>query len=296
MKQQSNDESRGEIPVVFSCKQNELLGVIHHAGDRCAIGMLIVVGGAQYRAGAHRQFVLLARKLASVGVSVMRFDQRGTGDASGEKRAFDQINNDIKCAIDVFMQQCPHLSGVVIWGLCDAASAALFYGNKDNRVQGLILLNPWVQTNLGEAKTYLKYYYLQHLASLSFWRNFFTLKVDYLKSAFSLMRSIKELTVSSALGFLLNKDKKTILPDQLFDCLSRFPYPVLFILSGHDLTADQFRELVKSDPKWKNILTEQRISKYNFPAADHTFSSAIWRDQVADWTLDWLIEVNTNGK
>jgi hypothetical protein len=29
----------------------------------------------------------------------------------------------------------------VIWGLCDGASAAMFYAEQDRRVSGLVLLN-----------------------------------------------------------------------------------------------------------------------------------------------------------
>jgi len=47
-------------------------------------GVLIVVGGPQYRVGSHRQFVMLARFLADHGVPCMRFDYRGMGDVSGE--------------------------------------------------------------------------------------------------------------------------------------------------------------------------------------------------------------------
>jgi len=56
---------------------------------RAACGVLIVVGGPQYRVGSHRQFLLLSRRLAAEGHPVMRFDYRGMGDASGAMRGFE---------------------------------------------------------------------------------------------------------------------------------------------------------------------------------------------------------------
>ncbi len=58
----------------------------------------------------------------------------------------------------------------MIWGLCDAASAALFFAHREPRVRGLILVNPWARTIGGNAKTYIKHYYTARLLDPSFWR------------------------------------------------------------------------------------------------------------------------------
>ena len=51
-----------EIPVTFSCKNNALIGITHHGEQNAKRGVVIVVGGPQYRVGSHRQFLLLARE------------------------------------------------------------------------------------------------------------------------------------------------------------------------------------------------------------------------------------------
>lgn len=53
------------------------------------IGVVVVVGGAQYRVGSHRQFVRLARRLAAAGHPVLRFDLPGMGDSPGEPVPFE---------------------------------------------------------------------------------------------------------------------------------------------------------------------------------------------------------------
>ena len=56
-----------ESVLTFRCESDELLGIVsvslanESAND---VGIIIVVGGPQYRAGSHRQFVQLARSLA----------------------------------------------------------------------------------------------------------------------------------------------------------------------------------------------------------------------------------------
>ncbi len=58
--------------------QNELIGIIHtpdHTAHR--VGLLIIVGGPQYRIGPHRQYVHMARYCAAHGIAAMRFDYQG---------------------------------------------------------------------------------------------------------------------------------------------------------------------------------------------------------------------------
>lgn len=289
-----------ETPVVFQCHGDQLTGIIHQADMSDRLGVLLVVGGPQYRVGSHRQFVLLARELAANGIPVMRFDYRGMGDAEGKARTFAAVEEDIRAAMATFYQACPNLPGVVIWGLCDAASAALFYGYQDERVKGLVLLNPWVFTEQGAAKTYLKHYYLQRLLSPDLWRKVFGLRFDYRRSLVSLVGLCKKLVSNTAVSSTIDQQIGRVggnldLPARMCECLRRFKHPVLLILSGRDLTADEFKEAVKQDTQWQALLADPRVSRYNFASADHTFSSRLWRDQVAGWTLAWLNLLNTQS-
>jgi len=255
-------------------------------------GVLIIVGGPQYRVGSHRQFLLLARHLAAEGIPCMRFDVRGMGDSEGQVRSFEQLDQDIAAAIDCFFSSCPHLTQVVLWGLCDGASAATFYAYQDSRVTGLVLLNPWVFTEQGEAKAYLKHYYLQRLLSRDFWCKVFSFKFDYVASLGSLFnllrRALTKKHVDQSANTLTKVDENLILPVRVRECLKQFSHPVLLILSGRDLTADQFKDVVQGDPQWQALLHESRFTRHDFPDSDHTFSSKAWRDQVADRTANWV--------
>lgn len=281
-----------ETPVVFDCQGDALLGMIHAADSSASTGVLIIVGGPQYRVGSHRQFLLLARHLATEGIPCMRFDVRGMGDSEGKARCFDQLDQDIAAAIDCFLNSCPHLTQVVLWGLCDGASAATFYAYQDSRVTGLVLLNPWVFTEQGEAKAYLKHYYLQRLLSRDFWRKVFSFKFDYVASLGSLFnllrRALTKNHVDQSADTLTKVDENLILPVRVRECLKQFSHPVLLILSGRDLTADQFKDVVHSDPQWQALLHDSRFTRHDFAEADHTFSSQTWRDQVADWSAAWV--------
>ena len=104
-----------ETPVCFDCAGESLIGIVAEATRPAPVGVVIVVGGPQYRVGSHRQFVLLARSLAAAGWSVLRFDHRGIGDSEGEPRSFEAIDADIAAAIDAMHRFLPGLRNLPRW-------------------------------------------------------------------------------------------------------------------------------------------------------------------------------------
>ena len=269
--------------VRFLCHNDWLYGVLsmpERAGTR---GIVILVGGPQYRAGSHRQFTLLSRYLASCGIATMRFDYRGMGDSEGDARSFESVNDDIRCAIDHFIQCVPGMTEVVIWGLCDAASAALFYAWRDSRVSGLVLLNPWVRTESGLAKTHLKHYYFSRLFEAELWKKIFAWKVDYVAAARSFINVVRVAWFKQ-----VQPGAPASLPDRMLDGYSRFKGRVLLILSDDDLTASEFGDLAAANEKWRALLGNQRTQIFTLPGANHTFSTRALRDKVGQRTKDWL--------
>ncbi len=121
-----------ERAIVFMCDGNRLLGILHEPSNATRRGILVVVGGPQYRVGSHRHFVILARALAGKGVPVMRFDRRGMGDSDGPSKDFDEIGLDIQCALEQFFRELPGLDGVVLLGLCDGAEDLSLVGRRRN--------------------------------------------------------------------------------------------------------------------------------------------------------------------
>ncbi len=274
-----------ERGLTFTCGGDELVGILHPAAAPASTGVLVVVGGPQYRVGSHRQFVLLARWLAEAGIPVFRFDYRGMGDSSGDQRDFQGIGADIAAATNAFQAEVPGLRRIVVWGLCDAATAAAFYAPTDSRVCGLVLLNPWVRTDAGAAKAHLRHYYRRRVLEPGFWRKIASLRFDYGRS----WRSLRDLATRSGLiGGAGRLDADLPLPQRFARALDAFGGSALIVLSGNDLTAAEFRDCVAGSAEWQAIVGRPSISWRDLPEADHTFSRRLWRDQVSRWTVDWV--------
>jgi len=273
-----------EHTLLMPCEGDVMLGVLCRPEQPLGRGLVIVVGGPQTRVGSHRQFVLLARRLAQAGYPVLRFDYRGMGDSEGDARDFDAIHADIGCALDALQQACPAVQTVALWGLCDGATAAALYGGaSDARVAGLCLLNPWVRSPATLARTHLKHHYTARLLQVAFWRKLVSGKLDVvpaLRALWGAVRASRQRgeSTSAALSF----------QTRMAQALCRFPGPVLLVLSGNDYTAREFSDTVSTDPHWRGFLQRSGVHRLDVAGADHTFSRPSWRLAVESAVLDWM--------
>jgi exosortase A-associated hydrolase 1 len=274
-----------ERALAFPCHGDWLYGILSVPAASCQRGVLVVVGGPQYRVGSHRQFALLARALAQNGIAAMRFDYRGMGDSEGEARSFEAVEDDLRAAIDAFMNAVPGMREVVLWGLCDAASAVTMYAARDARVSGLVLLNPWVRTVDSIARTTLRHYYRDRLRDPVFWRQVVRGQLDYARSFKSMYKLVRAAFGATGAA---PADTQISLPDRMHAGMRDFGGPVLVIIGSADLTGREFCDLAGATPKWKRLLDAPRVTQYRIEKADHTFSRRVWRDQVAGWTCEWM--------
>ena len=273
-----------EAALVFPVAGERLLGIVARPDGPRDCAVLLVVGGPQYRVGSHRQFLLLSRRLAAEGYPVMRFDYRGMGDSGGAVRSFDAVGEDIGAAIDAFLEACPGVRRIVLWGLCDAASAALLHvqASRDPRIAGLVLLNPWVRSEASLAQTHIKHYYGQRLLQRAFW-------VKLLSGKMQIVRSLRGLLDNAMLARGTGSPRQSrSFQDLMAEGWRQFDGEVLLILSGQDYTAKEFLEYVASDPAWSGVLDSRKLSRVDVADADHTFSSEELRSRVENETLKWL--------
>lgn len=100
--------------------------------------------GVLHRIGPHRLHVRLARRLAALGFASLRLDLSGIGDSLGgaEARSFrDSAVLDTKAALDG-LGATLGAGRFVLFGLCSGADNALATALVDDRVVGIVLVDP----------------------------------------------------------------------------------------------------------------------------------------------------------
>jgi len=292
-----------ERPVVFDCNGSELIGIvaIPKAAPCHHVGVVVLVGGPQYRAGSHRQFTLLCRHLAEQGIASLRFDYHGLGDSDGPPAlGVEGVEDDLRAAIDAFALAVPTATGVVLWGLCGAASASALYAESDARVTGLVMLNPWVRTEEGLAKTRLRHYYLGRMADPAFWARIARGDVAVASAVGSFGASVLKAvgwgrgSASTSAshapeGIGAAPVEHESLPARMLNSLQQRKLPTLVVLSGDtDLTANEFRQVAGGSAASRRWMNSPGVECHEIEGSNHTFARAEWRDRVAAVTTRWV--------
>jgi exosortase A-associated hydrolase 1 len=214
------------------------------------------------------------------------------GDSAGE-RSGATAAADIGAALDAFQATVPGLEEIVLWGLSSAGTLAACYAPRDQRVRGVVMVNPWTEAARGRAAAHLRHYYVTRLASRALWRRACTGRVDFGRSLRGLARTIAACGRGPAadaappIGGVADGEF-TLMPSELLASLQAFSGRSLLILCGGDEEALVFRSNVVATAAWRRLEARALATRRELPEANHTFSRRDWRDQVARWTGEWL--------
>lgn len=270
--------------ITFKSGDDELVGILHLPDDAKQLGVLILVGGPQYRVGAHRQFLQWARAFARAGFPAMRFDYAGVGDSAGEFRGFEHTDADIASALAKLTDAQPQLKDVCLVGLCDGASAALMHGARLPGVSRLILINPWVWSEASESQTFVKHYYRGRITDPDFWKALFTGKVKLGAAVGDFCRRLIG-SKRSAAGQAATADAYQ---SRMAQGLRDFPGQTLIVLADSDLVAKDFEDHAARDAIWRHVLQSDGVRIVHIEDADHTFSRPAAHEHLLKVMLDWL--------
>jgi len=300
-----------EISVSFLCGQNRLYGILHRPLRPVGPGLLLLAGRPALRTGRHRLFVLLARAWAEMGVPVMRFDYRGSGDSEGEMGTLEMTREDISAAIDALQSYMPGLQQVVLWGLCGGAADAILYAPGDARVTGVVLANPWLYDSRVRTLAAIRRRGTMYLWKVRRWARLAGTR----RSQKSNPGGIGPLPVAAGSWFsetsLVGSDaansSDTVVPleaeavdrayrsyraadisKRLADSLQQFKGQVLVILSGKDTGAQAFKHTARLSLRWRRLLSAKRVRWHELPEANHSLRRPEWRERASAYTLEWL--------
>jgi alpha-beta hydrolase superfamily lysophospholipase len=136
-------------PLYFSADNSRLFGWLHRPGAARTsdLGMVICKPFGYEAICGHRTMRTLADSAAGLGVPVLRFDYRGTGDSADGDASADQIEvwlRDVAAAIST-LRRCAGVSRVCLLGFRLGALLAALAAAGRAGVDALILVAPVIE-------------------------------------------------------------------------------------------------------------------------------------------------------
>ena len=144
--------------------------------------------------------------------------------------------------------------------------------------------------------TVLSEYYHRRLTDWAKWKELLispkkTIRavISFASVLLNIVKSLFQSRSESAADLQLSPEyRKNEIADAMFEGLTHYPGKLCFILSGNDLTAAEFEQVFESSDWLKNKENAAKTTVHRIDRATHTFSSAEWRAQVEQITLEFV--------
>lgn len=129
-------------------KATTLVGIITHPAeadlDVTRPGVILLNSGILHRVGPNRLYVEMARRLATMGFVVLRFDFSGIGDSPvrNDHLPFDKSAVSEAGAAMNHLETVKGIDRFILAGICSGAAISFKMACQDPRVIGAFLINP----------------------------------------------------------------------------------------------------------------------------------------------------------
>lgn len=134
-------DARHETPIWIRSGADDILAVITHPVESADLGVVLLTGGGWMPAPhRNRMFVDLARQLAEIGCTVVRFDYSGVGESTGQTKVFDSMHphaGDAAAVVAALGET--GVTRVIMVGTCYGGRTALSVSKSVEGLVGLVL-------------------------------------------------------------------------------------------------------------------------------------------------------------
>lgn len=279
--------------VVFRCAESDLVGVLTVPEAPKTVGIVTVVaGGPQYRVGVGRGLVELSRILGENGYPTLRFDYRGMGDSGGDFKNFCFIKEDIDAAVHQLRLCVPEIEKVVLWGGCNAASAIMMFAHEIPGVSGMIINNPFVESEGLEDKA-RQSHYLDRFKDADFWKKLVCGKYFNRSTVSELYGLIVKRLFPAARNDISSASVSEVsakpYPYLMLEGMQNFSGNCLLVVSGNSVDAKRFKVLVEADKSWCAAVSDNRnVEQFGLSEADQGLSTHADRKKLFSKVVSWL--------
>ena len=277
-----------EHAVVFG-NESPLVGIVTEpdSGVSGAPVCLFLNAGLGHRVGPNRLYVSLARRLAKLGLTSVRFDFSGIGDSPPSPSLDDSEErgvNETTQAMDFLVESLGPSTFVPV-GLCSGANIAFALATRDNRVRGAVVINaatvPSAHSDeqVREARRRAEaYHHKARLADWKSWMRVLTARSDLPALSRSTLRLARR-----AVG--LNKKPQHDVDFGLLPELDRSGVELLAVYTEGDIGLELLASHVGP---FENLASLPRVQLEILRDTDHILTPLWAQAQLEQLMVDWM--------
>lgn len=279
--------------------EKALVGIVTDPEDgspgRDLPAVVLLNAGIIHHVGPNRIHVKLARKLASAGFVVMRFDFSGIGDSRPrpDGKPFAQsAPEEIRQSLD-YLETSRGIRSFVLIGICSGADNALRAGALDPRVEGAVA----IEGHAIATPAYLFRLYRRRLLSPRSWFRFLSGKSELAGMLRESRKSRAAVRAQGTRELKLRRESLTPSKREIVDSIRAFgdrSARLLLIYSSgsasHVFYETGIRRRVRSLRKRASI--ETRFVS----GADHVFTHQASQSALLSAICDWLLGLRSFEK
>jgi len=260
------------------------------ANDTNLPAVILLNAGIVHRVGPHRLYVKIARSLAAMGFTVLRFDFSGVGDSRARHDNLPFERSTISEAQDAmnYLAAERGIGRFVLAGLCSGADVSLKTACCDPRVVGAILINAQGdQLDTGDA---LRSYLLNRRKARYYWKSALFRPKMWLRAVRgeAAFRDIMRVLLFPLLSRVARKKKALSGPSQYAAGL-RFVaergMPLLLVFSDGDTGLDYLHEVFGDE--LRQLCSSGKIGFHVIPHSDHLFTLLDDKERLLRLMRDW---------
>lgn len=255
------------------------------AGASPDTAVILLNSGVLHRVGANRLNVIVARRLAALGLLAVRFDAAGLGESPARGPRASALRPEVADTIEV-MDHIERTRGIrrfVLGGLCSGAECALVTAAEDARVVGVVALEGYAYPT---TQFWLRRY-LPRVFSPRAWRKVLWGERRMLGTVGRALRASDAadgpFSLRAALGSRRLPPQAEV--EELFQRLVARDVKLLALYAGG--AHHYFNHASQLRAAFPRIAFGELLEVGYEPRADHTFSDVVIRQRIVERIATW---------
>jgi pimeloyl-ACP methyl ester carboxylesterase len=268
-----------------------------HTNGGSRVAAICLNAGVIHRVGPSRLYVYLSRALAEAGWTAARFDHSGIGDSPVRKDGLPFEQSAVLETREVMnaLAQSRKVERFVLIGLCSGAVTAFDTALQDERVAGILMINPWGFDQSTEWNEYVanrgraRKYWTRSLLSPASWMRALTGRIDY-RRLFNVLWRQAASTVAPAPVVKSVATRASADLDRLIGRGVR----VLLICSEGDEGIDYMNIILGREVR--RIPSTAAFAAEVLPGADHSLTLLGSQRRVVEIAREWAAGFGAPGR